>query len=114
MDIVLSSVMWLTVIFADPESDGSVNYLLEQKNGSIERQYSIAHSYLSDIGLKPGDSFYAKVEGKCSLVWALDPVPQVLQNALPWGSPRRFYICNADSIVIKGKEYKSLIRSKNE
>jgi hypothetical protein len=114
MDTVLSTVMFLTVIFADPEGDGSYNYLLERKNGAVDRQYSIAHSYSGDMGLKPGDSFYAEVKGTCSLVWALDPVPQILQGTLPWGLPRRSYVCNANSIVIEGKEYRSLIRSNNE
>lgn len=114
MEIALSSIMFLTVIFADPEGDGSFNYLLERKNGAVDRQYSIAHSYPTDMGLKPGDSFYAKVDAKCSLVWALDPVPKALESSLPWGSPRRSYICNADILTIDGREYKSIIRSNHE
>jgi hypothetical protein len=114
VDVALSAVMLLTVTFADPEGDGSYNYLLEQKNGAVDKQYSIAHSYPTDMGLKPGDTFYAKVKGTCSLVWALDPVPKGMEEALPWGSPRKSYICNADSITIDSKEYRSLVRSNHE
>jgi hypothetical protein len=114
MDIVLSTVMLLTVVFADPEGDGSWNYLLERKHGAVDRQYSIAHSYHEDMGLKPGDTFYAAVEAMCSPAWVLDKTPKGLEQALPWGSPRRAYVCNADSIMINGREYKSLVRGDNE
>jgi hypothetical protein len=110
MEIVLSSVMFLTVVFADLEDDGSFNYLLERRNGGTERQYSIAHSYPADMGLKTGDGFYARVEAKCSPVWALDKVSSAMEEVLPYGASRQSYICNADSISINGKKYKSLVR----
>ena len=65
------------------------------------------------MDLKPGDSFYAKVEATCSLVWALDPTPKTLEEAFPWGLPRRSYVCNASSITIDNIEYLSIMRSKH-
>lgn len=114
MDIVLSAVMLVSVLFADPEGDGSYNYLLVQKHGANQREYMIAHSYPSDMHLQVGTTLLVGVKAKCSLAWSLDPVPKALEEAQPWGSPRRAYICNADSILIEGKEYKSLVRSNNE
>lgn len=110
MDVVLKSVMYLTVVFAGPEDDGSFNYLLERKMSGTERQYSISHSYPSDMGLKEGDSFYALVEATCSEMWALDKTPPSMESSFPWGIPRRAYICNAETIKIGNKTYKSLIR----
>jgi len=111
VDLVFSSVLWLTVIFADPVGDGSFNYLLQRKNGATDREFMIAHSYPTDMGIKPGDQFQAKVEMRCHDAWALDPVPEVMKSAQPFGDPRKMYVCNADNITIQGKEYKSLVRS---
>lgn len=109
MDIVIKSILLLKVIFADPEGDGSYNYLFEHKS-RIGQSYSIAHSYSDDMKLEPGSEFYAMVVAKCQEVWALDPTPKVLEEVYPWGIPRRFRICTADSLTINGKTYISLVR----
>jgi len=114
VELILKATMFLTVIFADIESDGSFNYLFQRKSGMAGSEYMIAHSYPSDMKLKPGDTFYAKIDGKCASAFALDPVPEAMQDVLPFGAPRDAYVCNADSIFIKGIEYKSLIRSRHE
>lgn len=98
MDIIFTSVMFLTVVFADPEGDGSFNYLLKSRHNATNQQYFIAHSYPTNMNLKPGDTFYAKVEGICSPILSLDA--------------NITYICNADSITIDNKEYESLVRGK--
>jgi len=112
--MILSSVMFLTVVFADPEGDGSFNYLFQRNNSALDHQYSIALSSATDLNLKSGDLLYADVEATCALAWALDPVSKEMQNSMPWGSPRKIYICNADSVGINGKKYQSTTRSNNE
>lgn len=100
MNLILKSIMFLTVVIAEPEGDGSFNYLLERSVSGTRRQYSIAFSSPTDSGLKPGDSFYAYVNAECQEVWALDDNSKPTDLWESFGAPRRVYICNANSITI--------------
>ena len=90
--------MYLTMIISEPE-DGHWNYLFERKNHHWDRQHSISYELPYDLGLKPGDSFWANVEAECKLIYAVDPTPPIFEGSLLYGNTRLSYICNATRIT---------------
>lgn len=95
----VSLILWVNITIADVENSGTYNHLLETRKGP-GRQYSISYSSPEPLTYKYGEWFRIKMEGECQEVWKLDEVPKGMEEAFPFGVPRKAYICNIDELEI--------------
>ena len=88
-------VLWLQLTAYGVEKDGTVNHLLETEH-KRNTQYSISISrprpFYPEIKAMH-TWFLARVKMECQLVWGVDE-----HKGMPYGAPRRKYICNADTM----------------